>query len=144
MSFKKVILYDKEIDGVRTPDTRPDEPFDFQVLRNTPSANNAGQFDNPIHDNGLISNRVSFAPEIAPSNRLSIIPQSNDELKIDENLFKFIEDIVKRYLERNLANFIKGYRPKRNLKTNKVITKKKPKKPLIVSNSTNKSGWIFK
>lgn len=50
----------------------------------------------------------------------------SDAIKIDDNFFKFVEDIVKRYLNNNLSKFIKTIKPKR-LKTNKISVKKKPK-----------------
>lgn len=141
MSFKRVLLYDKRSENMRDPDPSNSEPFDFIPIRSTPSTSSqTPQVQTPLTQ---------------PMSKVADVPENGNDIKIDENFFKFIEDIVKRYLENNLTKLMKGIKhkkkiPKMNktvkkakkiLKTNKIVDKKiKTKKP--VNNST--LNWIYK
>ena len=85
--------------------------------------------------------------EYEPKNNLN--EKMVDKIEIDENFFKFIEDIVKRYLENNFTKNL-NIKVKKKVRKNTKISQ--PKSKSLKTESKNKKNiktekkinWIYK
>ena len=122
--------------------------FTPQQLKESPQTMSHVTPHSTPHLNPLVSHQqLTSVPLVQPTKA---------ELQVDQVFSRFVEDIVKRYLENNLNRFVKSIKPaarqgkrtKKSLETNKITLKKKKQtsntRPLILSNKTNKVDWIFK
>ena len=142
MSFRKVFLYDigddipqsESIDDKLKISTQKFKPDTIEITR--PITDNVSLKTNQKLDEKPISVRKN--KEISKS----------DSINIDGKFFKFIEDIVKRYinlkLEKVVKNKCKTNRKKKEIKVTKKSDKKKTKnKKSKVIKPLKSFNWIY-
>ncbi len=138
MNFKKVILYDRGVapqQAIPTYYQATNEPISPTVDTQTQQMEPQQQ---PNTKQFLPHYQLPRQPEVSAE-------QSDPEIKIDENFFKFIEDIVKRAMVMNKEKSIKQnkktsstQKPKKVNSDKKSVSKSKAQKKTSVKKSVTK------